>query len=91
MNMRNIMSMDSDGKVVQTRLGTDEYERLRRVADAEGLSLKEALRRAATEFAATHARHDPDDPFFAEMPDEGEVDGEDLTATETESYLYGEE
>lgn len=83
--------MDSDETVVQTRLGKDEYERLRRVADAEGLSLKEALRRAATEFTTTHGRHDPDDPFFDEMPDDEATGSEDLTATETESYLYGEE
>lgn len=90
MNMRAVMSMDSDEKVVQTRLGKDEYERLRRVADAEGLSLREALRRAATEFTATHGRHDPEDPFFAAIPDDT-TDAEELTATETESYLYGEE
>ena len=85
--MRNIMATDADAKVVQTRLTEQEYERLRRVADQEGLPLKEVLRRAAVEFSKRQEKHDPDDPFFA-----GDVPAADdessLTATKTDDYLY---
>ena len=89
MEMNRSMSIDTDFKVVQTQLDLREYERLRRVADEEGLSLKEVLRRAATEFVDRHERHDPTDPFFA-GPDP-DVEGEDsLSAAETDEYLYGD-
>jgi hypothetical protein len=84
------MSSESE-KVVQTTLDGEEYEQFRRIADREGLSLKEALRRAAREFTTSHAEHDPDDPFFAGPPaGTAELD-DDVTATKTEAYLYGEE
>lgn len=86
------MSMDSGETVVQTRLDSDEYDRLKRVADDEGISLKEALKRAALEYTSAHGRHDPGDPFFAGEPEPRDDDeDEDLTATKTETYLYGEE
>lgn len=85
------MSMDSEETVVQTRLGPEEYDRLRRVAESEGISLREALRRAAEEYTASHGQHDPDDPFFAGGPESDDDAEGDLTATETETYLYGEE
>jgi hypothetical protein len=91
MNMSGFMSMDSEETVVQTRLEADEYDRLKRVAEAEGISLKEALKRAAIAYTSAHGQHDPDDPFFAGGPDSPDGGDENLTATETETYLYGEE
>ena len=90
--MSTLMSMDSEETVVQTRLGPDEYDRLKRVAEAEGISLREALKRAAIAYTSAHGQHDPDDPFFAGGPEpDDDEDDEGLTATETERYLYGEE
>jgi len=87
MSIEKDMSIDSDGTVVQTELDDDEYERFRRIADREGLSLKEALRRAATEFASSRERHDPDDPFFVGADDDVDTERE-LTARKTDEYLY---
>lgn len=88
--MRRSMSIENEEKVVQTRLDESEYEQLRRVAEQEEITLKEALRRAATEFAERKERHDPDDPFFAAESPESTTGGEELTATKTEEYLYEE-
>ncbi|WP_136688400.1 hypothetical protein [Halorhabdus amylolytica] len=81
------MSTDADAKVVQTQLTEQEYERLRRVADQEGLPLKEVLRLAAIEFSKRQEKHDPDDPFFAgDVP--ADDDDSSLTAAKTDDYLY---
>jgi hypothetical protein len=92
MNTSDDMSSDSDEKVVQTRLSASEYERFRRIADEEGISLKEALRRAVTAYTGTHERHDIDDPFFdgAANSDTDAEHDEQLTAEKTDSYLYGD-
>lgn len=83
------MAMSTDEKVVQTTLSREEYERLRRIADAEGQSLKETLRSAASEYVRARATPTPDDPFFA-YEAEGSS-GEDVSATEVDEYLYGED
>jgi hypothetical protein len=87
------MSMDSEETVVQTELESDEYDRLKRVAEDEGISLKEALKRAALAYTSAHGRHDPEDPFFAGEPEpcDDTDEDEDLTARKTETYLYGGE
>lgn len=83
------MSLEAEMKVVQTELTEAEYERLVGVADREDLSLKEALREAAREFVGRRGRHDSEDPFFSPVEPSGDgADCEDLTATETDAYLY---
>ncbi|MFW6437022.1 MAG: hypothetical protein ACOCYZ_05260 [Halococcoides sp.] len=79
--------MDSESRVVQTRLPENEYEQLRRVAEQEGLSLKDALRQAALEFTERQGKHDPSDPFFDGSVPETD-DDTSLTATKTDEYLY---
>lgn len=56
---------ESEDKVVQTRIPRAEYERFRRLAEEEGISIKEALRRAAEEYVERKERVDADDPFFS--------------------------
>lgn len=85
--MSKDMSLDANMKIVQTELPEEEYERLVRVAEREDLSLKDALRDAVKSFTDQQERHDPDDPFFADPPQTDESEG-DLTATETDTYLY---
>ena len=87
MFMRIDMAMDQETKVVQTELSAREYDQLRRVAEQEDIPLKEALRRAATEYADREGLHDPDDPFFS-GEDPPVEDGENLTARQTDRYLY---
>lgn len=41
-----------------------EYVRLRELADAEGISLEEALRRAASDWIDRHDAIAADDPLF---------------------------
>lgn len=78
--------MSSDGKVVQTRLSPSEYERLSELAESEGKPLKELLRDAVRAYADAHAAPDPDDPLFTvEVPEGGD---EDVSATDTDTYLY---
>lgn len=81
------MSMSSDEKVVQTRLDPGEYERLRQVAEQEEKPLKEVLREAALAYADSHVQPDPDDPLFTVDPPDG--DGEELSASDADDYLYG--
>jgi hypothetical protein len=89
MSMNQFMSLETETKVVQTELTEAEYERLVGVADREDLSLKAALREAAREFVDRRGRHNSDDPFFSPPePSEPDTDREDLTATETDAYLY---
>ncbi|MEM4781563.1 MAG: hypothetical protein QXG03_08400 [Halalkalicoccus sp.] len=78
------MSADSDETVVQTTLPPEEYERLREIAEREGWSLKETLRKATREFADRHLTHDADDPLFATPAGTGDVETD---ARETERRL----
>lgn len=89
MNMRKLMTMSGEEKVVQTTLSREEYERLRRLAEIEGESLKETLRAAATAYVREQSSPDPDDPFFAYEADG--TTGEELSAADVDEYLYGEE
>lgn len=86
--MNRYMSMSSDTKVVQTRLDRSEYERLQDVADQEDKPLKEVLREAVLAYTDAHVRPDPDDPLFTVDPPAG--DGDDLSASDTDDYLYGD-
>lgn len=89
MDMEVAMGMSSDDKtVVQTALSREDYERFRSIAKREGKTLKAALEEAAKEYAATRDRPDPDDPFFSYEPTDR--DGESVTATKTDEYLYGD-
>ncbi|PSP76365.1 hypothetical protein BRC81_12070 [Halobacteriales archaeon QS_1_68_20] len=56
--------MSSGGKVVQTALDEDDYERFRQLAEERDLSVKEAARRALTMWTDSEATHDPSDPLF---------------------------
>lgn len=82
--------MPSDTKHVQTELDRAEYDRLRELAEAEGLSLKEALRRATTDWIDRHDAIDEDDPVFTfhdgyDVPTTGPTDAEAI-----EAELYGQ-
>ncbi len=82
----------SKAKVVQTELSEREYERLRQLADEEDISLKEALRRAATAYVESKDRPDPDDPFFT-FHDRIDADAAatgDTDAREMDDDLYGD-
>lgn len=83
----------SDNKVVQTELPESEYERLRQHADDEGISLKEALRRATDAYLEAKDRPDPDDPFFSfhDRVDSEAVDGPETDAAEMDDDLYGDD
>lgn len=80
----------SNSKVVQTELGEEEYRRFRAFAEEEGVSIKEALRRAAREYADERSRPDPDDPFFTYHEDTGVEGSEPTDAREMDDDLYGE-
>jgi len=54
----------NDTKHVQTELSEDEYERFRRFANEQGLSLKEAGHEAVIEWINSHQQPDPNDPAF---------------------------
>lgn len=73
---------ETDSKVVQTELPETEYRRLRRHADEEGISLKEALRRATDAYLEAEDRPDPDDPFFTFHD---RVDAEAAASDETDA------
>jgi len=51
-------------KVVRTELDSQEYENLLATAQKMGLSIKEALRRAALRWAAEESGIDSKDPIF---------------------------
>lgn len=77
--------MSSDTKNVQTELDRGEYARLRELAEAEGISIKEALRRATTDWIDRHDTIAEDDPLFAfhadyEVPTTGPTDAESIEA-----------
>lgn len=91
--MRGVDPMSrTDTKVVQTELSESEYERLRRYADEEGISLKEALRRATDAYLEAKDRPDPDDPFFTfhERVDADAVAGPETSARDMDDDLYGD-
>lgn len=78
-------TMSSDTKNVQTELDRGEYARLRELAEAEGLSIKEALRRATTAWIDRHDAMAEDDPLFTfhddyEVPTTGRTDAESIEA-----------
>lgn len=81
--------MSSDTKNVQTELDRGEYARLRELADSEGISIKEALRRATTDWIDRHDAVAEDDPLFA-FHDDFEVQTSGPTdADSIEAALYG--
>lgn len=85
---RGLMSSEGE-RVVQTTLDQREYERFRRIAEEAGLSLKEALRRAANSYAEAHEQVDPDDPLFTAVESLEEDVGETTSAREMDADLYG--
>lgn len=69
------MSTDTtDTKVVQTEVPREEYERLRKLAEQEGVSLKELLREAARAYGDQHLAYDATDPLFTVTPGDGSVE-----------------
>ncbi|MDY7081871.1 MAG: hypothetical protein SXQ77_05555, partial [Halobacteria archaeon] len=70
-------------KVVQTELPHEEYERLRKIAEEEDVSLKDALREAAKEYSDRHMKYDSDDPLFNVEPGKGK----ETDAEKTDEYL----
>lgn len=71
-------------KVVQTTLGSEEYERLRGVAE-RGKSLKQVLFcDALNEYVDSHYAVEPEDPLFVAVT----FEGEEKDAAETDRYLY---
>lgn len=82
-------SMSSGAKNVQTELEPGEYTRLRELAEAEGISIKEALRRATTDWIDRHDAISPEDPLFRfhedyDVPTTGPTNAESI-----EAELYG--
>lgn len=71
-------------KVVQTELDRGAYERLRRVAEQEGMSLKRAVREAIDEYVRRQLRFDHDDPLFDVTPGSGD---RETDARATDDYL----
>ena len=55
-------------RVAQTELDEDEYDTLVRAARKSGLSIKEALRKAAIQWATEASGIDPNDPFIQLKP-----------------------
>ncbi|MFC7155778.1 hypothetical protein ACFQPA_09955 [Halomarina halobia] len=88
------MSKTKGTKTVQTRLTKGEYETFKRLAEREGLSIKDALREAAEDFIEGRTRVDPDDPMFTfhertkeTFPDDAEA----TDAAEMDDDLYGDD
>lgn len=70
---------------VETELNADDYDRLRELADVEGVPIEEALRQAVVEWLDRHGV----DPLFTfhecyEVPTTGPTDAESI-----ETELYG--
>lgn len=69
------MSTGTDGtKIIQTEVSRSEYERLQKLAEQEGYSLKRLLREAAREYGDRHLQYDPDDPLFTATPAESQAE-----------------
>lgn len=88
-NMDMFESTSSGTKNVQTELDGGAYARLRELAEAEGISIKEALRRATVDWIDRHDAIDEDDPLYTfhdgyEVPTAGPRD-----ATSLDAELYG--
>lgn len=74
--------MSSDTTHVQTELSEDEYERFRKFAREQGLTLKEAGHEAVIEWIERQQRADPNDPAFtvldeleaSSLPDTADTD-----------------
>lgn len=84
---------ENETKVVQTELDRSAYRRLRQHAEEEGVSLKEALRRATDAYIEAKDRPDPDDPFFSfhdRVDVEAAADSQ-TDAREMDEDLYGDE
>lgn len=84
-NLGRSETMSGDTKYVQTELARGEYARLRQLAEAEGLSIEEALRRATTAWIDRHDAIAEDDPLFTfhddyEVPTTGRTDAESIEA-----------
>lgn len=78
-------TMASDTKNVQAELDRGEYARLRELAAAEGLSIKEALHRATVYWIDQHDAIAEDDPLFTfhddyEVPTSGPTDAASIEA-----------
>ncbi len=71
-------------KVVQTELGEDEYEVLSSVAKREGLTIKEAARRALLEWSLSSLDL-KQDPLFTLKPVKFR---EKIRASEIDRFLY---
>jgi hypothetical protein len=71
-------------KVVQTELGEDEYEVLSTVAKREGLTIKEAARRALLEWSMSGVDL-KDDPLFRLKPVKFR---EKIRSSEIDRFLY---
>lgn len=71
-------------KVVQTELGEDEYEALSAVAKREGLTIKEAARRALLEWSMSGLDL-KEDPLFRLKPIKFR---EKVRSSEIDRFLY---
>lgn len=84
---------ETDTKVVQTELPESEYRRLRRYAEENGVSLKEALRRATASYLDAADRPDPEDSFFTfhDRIDADGAAGPTTDARDMDDDLYGDD
>jgi hypothetical protein len=89
-NMSQDMPETLDAKVVQTELEADAYEQFRAAAEAEGLTIKAAARRAIEAFAARHHPIEEDDPLFEPL-DRDPGDGDDDASEHVDDIVYGTE
>lgn len=83
---------ETDVTVVETELPDAEYERLRAIAEEEGVSIEAAVRRAVRAYAESKGWPDPDDPFFTfhERVDVEAAVEEPTDARDMDDDLYGE-
>ena len=77
--MSQDMSETADTKVVQTEIDADTYERFSAAAEAEGLTIKTATRRAIEAFTARHQPIDRDDLLFEPLDWESQDGGDDAS------------
>ena len=86
------MSTDAtDTKVVQTEVPREEYERLRKLAEQKGISLKEVLREAARAYGDRHLAYDATDPLFTVTPGDGHAETDARDVDERLARTYGED
>lgn len=72
-------------KHVQTELTEDEYERLRKFASEQGMSLKEAGREALVSWIERQQQADPNDPAFTVLNELKELSGPESVETDAPS------